>query len=129
VVNEGIYSLDPHGTRGGLQSLMENCSSGETSVGMYKLKEAMKEFCSDLLASHQRKCDCALAGMTTWRFSSCRKVMKSLLMDTGYKPLQSVNYHDSRAHSYKWSRFLVGLVGFEMVWIGYVWLVNCSGQL
>jgi hypothetical protein len=30
---------------------MENCSSGETSVGMYKLKEAMEEFCSDLLAS------------------------------------------------------------------------------
>jgi hypothetical protein len=55
--------------RGSL-SLMENCSSGETSVGMYKLKEAMKKFCSDLLASHQRKCECALAGMVTWRFSS-----------------------------------------------------------
>jgi hypothetical protein len=50
VVNEGIYSLDPQGTRGGLQISMKNCSSGETSVGMYKLKEAMEKFCSDLLA-------------------------------------------------------------------------------
>jgi hypothetical protein len=31
---------------------MENCFSGETLVGMYKLKEAMEKFCSDLLASH-----------------------------------------------------------------------------
>jgi hypothetical protein len=84
VVNEGSYSLDPQGTRGGLQSLMENCSSGETSVGMYKLKEAMEMFCSDLLASHQRKCECALVGMVTWRFSSCRKVMESLIVGTGY---------------------------------------------
>jgi hypothetical protein len=51
-MNEGIYSSDPEGTRGGLQSLMDNCSSGETSVGMYKLKKAMDEFCSDLLATH-----------------------------------------------------------------------------
>jgi hypothetical protein len=50
VVNVGCYSSDPQGTRGGLQSLMENSSSGETSVGMYKLKEAMEKFCSDLLA-------------------------------------------------------------------------------
>jgi hypothetical protein len=71
VVNEGVgYSLEPHGTRGGLYSLMENCSSGESSVGMYKLKEAMKKFGSDLLA--------------TWRFSSHRKVMESLLVGTGY---------------------------------------------
>jgi hypothetical protein len=28
------------------------CSSGETSLGMYKLKEAIEKFCSDLLASH-----------------------------------------------------------------------------
>jgi hypothetical protein len=54
---------------------------------MYKLKEAMEEFCSDLLASHQRKCNCALAGMATWRFSSPRKVMKSLLVGKGYRPL------------------------------------------
>jgi hypothetical protein len=52
VVNDGSYSSDPQGTRGGLQSLMENCSSGETSVDMYKLKEALEKFCSDLLASH-----------------------------------------------------------------------------
>jgi hypothetical protein len=52
VVNEGIYSLDPQGTRGGLYSSMDNFSSGGTSMGMYKLKEAMEKFCSDLLASH-----------------------------------------------------------------------------
>jgi hypothetical protein len=84
VVYKGGYSSDPHGTRGGLYILMENCSSGETSVGMYKLKEAIEKFCSDLLASHRRKCDCALAGMTTWRFFSHRKVMESLLVGTGY---------------------------------------------
>jgi hypothetical protein len=37
---------------------------------MYKLKEAIEKFYSDLLASQQKKCDCALAGMATWRFSS-----------------------------------------------------------
>jgi hypothetical protein len=97
---------------------MENCSSSETSVGMYKLKEAMEKFCSDLLASHRRKCDCALAGMATWRFSSHRKVMESLLVGTGYYPLQSVNYHDSRVLGYERSGVLTGLVGFGMVWIG-----------
>jgi hypothetical protein len=40
----------------------------ETSVGLYKLKEVMEKFCSDPLTSHQRKCECALAGMATWRF-------------------------------------------------------------
>jgi hypothetical protein len=59
-------------------------------VGMYKLKEVMKKFCSDLLSLHQRKCDCALTGMETWRFFSRQKVMKSLLLGTRYKPLQSV---------------------------------------
>jgi hypothetical protein len=108
---------------------MENCSSSETSVVIYKLKEAIEKFCSDLLASHRRKCDCALAGMTTWRFSSHRKVMESLLVGTGYKPLQSINYHDSRALGYERSGVLTGLVGFEMVWIGYVWMGNRSGQL
>jgi hypothetical protein len=62
---------------------MENCSSSETSVGMYKLKEANEKFRSDLLASHRRKCDCALAGMATRRFFSRQKVMESLLMGTG----------------------------------------------
>jgi hypothetical protein len=73
---------------------------------MYKLKEAMEKFCSDLLGAHQRKCVCALVGMATWRFFSSRKVMKSLLVGTWYKSLQSVNYHDSRAHSYERSRVL-----------------------
>jgi hypothetical protein len=108
---------------------MENFSRGETSVGMYNLKEDMEKFCSDLLASHQRKCDCALAGMATCRFCSCRKVMKSLLMGTGYKPLQSVNYHGCHAHSYERSGVHRGFVGFGIVWIGYVWMGNCSGQL
>jgi hypothetical protein len=68
---------------------------------MHKLKKAMKKFHSDLLTSHQRKCECALAGTVTWRLSSHRKVMGSLLVDTEYKHLQSVNYHDSRAHGYE----------------------------
>jgi hypothetical protein len=96
---------------------------------MYKLKEAMEKFCSDLLASHQRKCDCALAGMSIWRFSSHQNVMKSLLVGTGYKNLQSVNYHDSRAHSYERSVVLTGLVGLGLVWIGYFSMGNSSGQL
>jgi hypothetical protein len=96
---------------------------------MYKLKEAIEKFCSDLLASHQRKCDCAIAGMATWKFFSHRKVMESLLVGTGCKPLQSVNYHDSRALDYECSGVRIGLVGFEMDWIGYVWMGNRSGQL
>jgi hypothetical protein len=51
---------------------------------MYKLNEAIEKFCSDHLASHRRKYDCALAGMATWGFFSCRKVMESLLVGTGY---------------------------------------------
>jgi hypothetical protein len=51
---------------------------------------------------------------------SRRKVMESLLMGTGHKPLQSVNYHDSRALGYEQSGVLTRLVRFEMVWIGYV---------
>jgi hypothetical protein len=35
---------------------------------MYKQKDAMEKFCSDLLASHQRKCDYALAGMCNTHF-------------------------------------------------------------
>jgi hypothetical protein len=48
---------------------------------------------------------------------------------TGYKPLQSVNYHDNRALGYEQSGVLTGLVGFGMVWIGYVWMGNRNGQL
>jgi hypothetical protein len=44
---------------------MDNFSSGETSVGMYKLKEAMEKFCSDPLAAHPWKCDCGLAAVAT----------------------------------------------------------------
>jgi hypothetical protein len=40
-------------------------------------------------------------------------------MGTGYKPLQSVNYHDSRAHSYERFGVLTGLVGF-LGWFGLV---------
>jgi hypothetical protein len=66
---------------------MANCSSGETLVGMYELKETMEKFCSDLLVAHQRKCVCDLEGMATWRFSSRRKLMESLLVGIGYKPM------------------------------------------
>jgi hypothetical protein len=96
---------------------------------MYKLKEVIEKFYSDLLASHRRKCDCALVGMATWRFSSRRKVMESLVVGTGYKSLQSVNYHDSYALGYEQSGVFTGLVRFGMVWIGYVWMGNRSGQL
>jgi hypothetical protein len=73
---------------------------------MYKLKEAIEKFCSDLLASHRRKCDCALTNMATWRFFSHQKVMESLLVGTGCYSLQSVNYHDSRALGYERSGVL-----------------------
>jgi hypothetical protein len=79
--------LDLQGTKGGLYSLMENYSSGKTSVGMYKLRKVIEKFCSDLLASHQRKCDCALVGMATWKFFGRRKVVESLLVGIEYKPL------------------------------------------
>jgi hypothetical protein len=129
VANGGIYSSELHGIRGGLWSLMKNCSSSETSVGMYKPREATKKFYSDLLTSHQRKRGCVLAGMATWRFFSHRKMMESLLMGTWYKPLLGVNYHDNHAHGYERSGVLARLVGFGMVWICYVWLGNRSGQL
>jgi hypothetical protein len=76
--------------RGGLQSLMDNCSSGETSVGMSKLKEGMEKFCSDLLASHPRKCDCALAGMATWRFFEWPKCDE--ITTRGYRVQTSVEH-------------------------------------
>jgi hypothetical protein len=50
-------------------------------------------------------------------------------MGIGYKPLQSVNYYDSHALGFERSRVLTELVGFEMVWIGFVRMGNHSGQL
>jgi hypothetical protein len=44
-------------------------------------------------------------------------------MGTGYKPLQSVNYHDRQAHSYERSGVIAGLVGF---WDGMSWLCLVS---
>jgi hypothetical protein len=55
--------------------------------------------------------------------------MESLLVGTGYKSLQSINYYDSRAHGYEQSEALARLVKFGMVWIGYAWMGNCCGQL
>jgi hypothetical protein len=129
LVYAGIAGSEMGGERGdlflrstrhkrGLKCLMENCSRGETSVGMYKLKEAKEKFYSDILASHRRKCDCALAGLATWRFFSHRKVIESLLMDTGYRHLQSINYHDSRALGYERFGVLTGLV--DLRWFGLV---------
>jgi hypothetical protein len=48
VVNREVTPLD--------HRVLYNSPSVETSVGMYKLKEAMEKSCSDLLAIHQRKC-------------------------------------------------------------------------
>jgi hypothetical protein len=52
---------------------MENYSNGEISVGMYKLKEAIEKFYSDLLISHRRKCDYVLAGVTICSCGGARK--------------------------------------------------------
>jgi hypothetical protein len=41
--------------------------------------------------------------------------MESILVGTGYKLLQSVNYYDSRVHGYERYVVLAGLVGFGMV--------------
>jgi hypothetical protein len=41
-----------------------------------------------------------------------RPAMKSLHVGTGYYPLQSVNYHDSRACGYNRSGILSGFVAF-----------------
>jgi hypothetical protein len=81
---EGLLFGSTWHKRGSLEFNGENFSSDKTSVGMYKLKEAIEKFYSDLLTSHRRKCDYALAGMATWMFFSCRKVMESLLVGTGY---------------------------------------------
>jgi hypothetical protein len=62
----GIYSSEPQSTRGGSLELNGyNCSNGETSLDMYKLNEAMKMSCRDLLAIHQRS-----VHMEEWRFFS-----------------------------------------------------------
>jgi hypothetical protein len=81
---EGLLFGSTWHKRGSLEFNGLNCSSDKTSVGMYMLKEAIEKFCSDLLASHRRKCDCALAGMATWMFLNRRKVIESLLVGTGY---------------------------------------------
>jgi hypothetical protein len=70
---------------------MDNCSSGEISVGMYKLKDAKEKFCSDHLVSHHRSMIVPYRAWQHGGFFSHQKVIKSLLMDTGHKPLQSVN--------------------------------------
>jgi hypothetical protein len=48
----------------------------------YKLELTFVNACSDLLVSHQMKCDCAWLAWYSWRFSSRQKVMKSLLVGT-----------------------------------------------
>jgi hypothetical protein len=76
------------------------------------------------------------AGMATWRFSSRRKVMKSLRIGTGrkhggflvverwwnhYALVQGTNLcrvnncHGSRAYTYKWPVIHIGLVGIGFV--------------
>jgi hypothetical protein len=41
--------------------------------------------------------------------------------------MQSVNCYNNRAHGYEWSGIHVVFVGFGMILVGYVWLVNRSG--
>jgi hypothetical protein len=53
-----------------------------------------------------------LASMAWWRFSTRRKVMKSLLVGTGRYLCKVYNYHDSRACSYKRSGILSRLDGY-----------------
>jgi hypothetical protein len=47
---------------------MENCSSGE-------------KFCSDLLASHRSKCDCALESMATWGMYKLKEAIEKFCSD------------------------------------------------
>jgi hypothetical protein len=70
VVNRGVTPWNHKAQEGVYRGEWYNSSSGETSVGMYRLKEVMEKSCSDLQVSHQKNCGCALAGMVTWMFSS-----------------------------------------------------------
>ena len=71
---------------------------GETSVGTYKLEEAVEMPCSDCPRIHQRECI---------RVSVCTTVIRRLRNITNHgecvQPLQSVNCLDSRAHGYEWN--------------------------
>jgi hypothetical protein len=72
-------------------------------------------------------------------FSSHRKVMKSLRVGTGHSPLQSVNYHDSRAPDQEGPGILSILVGTGsgIGWYGFglclslflLWLGKVVNQL
>jgi hypothetical protein len=63
------------------------CGTPGSLVSYTLTKEPLVKACSDLLAAYQRKCARALAGMVTWRLSTCRMVMKSLYVGTGHNPM------------------------------------------
>jgi hypothetical protein len=66
VVNRGDLLLETtRHKRVSLEFNGYNCSSNETSVGLYKLKKAVENSCSDLLSAHLSKCVCALAVIVT----------------------------------------------------------------
>jgi hypothetical protein len=81
VVQEGPYGMAIYGGN------LSNCERGPMGGNLwqsktYKLELTFVNACSDLLVSHQMKCDCAWPAWYSWRFSSRQKVMKSLLVGT-----------------------------------------------
>jgi hypothetical protein len=67
----------------------------------YKLELTFLKVCSDFLASHQRKCDCAWPVWQNGDSNLCRVY----------------TYHYSHAYGYKRSMILTGLVGIDLVWL------------
>jgi hypothetical protein len=53
---QGGFTPRNHMVEEGVSRKWYNSSRDETSVGMYKLEEAMEKSCSDLFPIHQRKC-------------------------------------------------------------------------
>jgi hypothetical protein len=78
-----------------------------------------ERLCGDLRAVHPRKC--MLGKMETL---SHRWVIESPTCGKVVQPLQSVNYHDSHAHSHErhepFTRLVRGMVG--MVLVGFNWV-------
>jgi hypothetical protein len=56
VVKFGVTPRNHMAQEGVSRGEWYNSPSGETLVGMYKLEEAMKKPCSNLLVVHHRKC-------------------------------------------------------------------------
>ena len=69
---------------------------GETSVGTYKLEEAIEMPCSDCPRIHQRKCI-----RVSVRTTSIRRLRSITTHGECVQPLQSVNCLDSRVHDHE----------------------------